>query len=352
MSNDLVLSGAVWSSLSPKFGAQFLVGGTGEVSGVMPSNSVFTVEAWLLLQSVPAVAAALGAQGWFWIGAIGSDLIAGTAPSSDTGTGGILAGSGWTHVALVVDATAGSATLYQNGSAVAVLPAPDPGARPAGASVLTVGQYIDGAFAPVWPYGGIQEVALFGYARYTADFPPPTSPYTGKESGLLGLWHLDGDGLDYTTPVVSIREQVAEALISKFQGAVAIASGPAQPMFRTVTRRMTMFDQVDSPEQPSVSVFEIGEEYGWQSTGTPSRRLLQFVAVCSARTTPDSPGGTVVNDMVTVIEGLFTPDNLSANVCTLGGLAYRCWIDGRVVKDAGDLDGQALVVVPITVMLP
>ena len=37
---------------------------------------------------------------------------------------------------------------------------------------------------------------------------------------------------------------------------------------------------------------------------------------------------------------------------TLAGTAYSCRIDGKVLKDPGDLDGDALLVVPVKIVLP
>ena len=37
---------------------------------------------------------------------------------------------------------------------------------------------------------------------------------------------------------------------------------------------------------------------------------------------------------------------------TLGGLVHYCRIEGRVVKDPGDLDGQGLALVPIKILAP
>jgi hypothetical protein len=37
---------------------------------------------------------------------------------------------------------------------------------------------------------------------------------------------------------------------------------------------------------------------------------------------------------------------------TLGGLAYHVWVNGKVFKDSGDMDGQGLVLVPISILLP
>jgi hypothetical protein len=36
---------------------------------------------------------------------------------------------------------------------------------------------------------------------------------------------------------------------------------------------------------------------------------------------------------------------------TLGGLVYHCWIDGNVVFDPGIVDGQAVIVAPISLLL-
>jgi len=37
---------------------------------------------------------------------------------------------------------------------------------------------------------------------------------------------------------------------------------------------------------------------------------------------------------------------------TLGGLVYHCRIEGRIVKDPGDLDGQGLAIVPLKILAP
>ena len=44
------------------------------------------------------------------------------------------------------------------------------------------------------PYlGSIDEVAIWSIERHSSGFTPPASAYTGSESGLVGLWHFDGD---------------------------------------------------------------------------------------------------------------------------------------------------------------
>jgi len=41
--------------------------------------------------------------------------------------------------------------------------------------------------------GQIDEVATFNICLHTSNFTPPTAPYTGSETGLVTVWHLDGD---------------------------------------------------------------------------------------------------------------------------------------------------------------
>ena len=37
---------------------------------------------------------------------------------------------------------------------------------------------------------------------------------------------------------------------------------------------------------------------------------------------------------------------------TLGGLVHHCYIDGSVFKDPGDIDAQAMMVIPILMLVP
>jgi hypothetical protein len=46
--------------------------------------------------------------------------------------------------------------------------------------------------------GAIDEVSYWNYPKYTGNFTPPSSPYTGFEPGLVALYHLQADGTDST----------------------------------------------------------------------------------------------------------------------------------------------------------
>lgn len=62
-----------------------------------------------------------------------------------------------------------------------------------GQNGFAVGTRYKGKDDIVWP-GEIDEVAVWQTARHSSNFTPPREPYTGKEKGLLKVWHLDGNG--------------------------------------------------------------------------------------------------------------------------------------------------------------
>jgi len=37
---------------------------------------------------------------------------------------------------------------------------------------------------------------------------------------------------------------------------------------------------------------------------------------------------------------------------TLGGLVSNCYIDGKIMKDPGDLDGDGIAVIPVKILAP
>ena len=66
---------------------------------------------------------------------------------------------------------------------------------------------------------------------------------------------------------------------------------------------------------------------------------------------PEATPATQSNLILDAIQALFPADDPD-NVQTLGGLVHYARISGKVFKDPGDLDGQALIIVPISILVP
>jgi uncharacterized phage protein gp47/JayE len=83
------------------------------------------------------------------------------------------------------------------------------------------------------------------------------------------------------------------------------------------------------------------------------RRRLELGVWCYCKASDTEPGQTSLDTMLQAFEAAFIqPDNFSTNANTLGGLVYWCRIEGRVFKVPGDIDNQAMLVVPVVVEMP
>jgi len=145
----------------------------------------------------------------------------------------------------------------------------------------------------------------------------------------------------------SARETAIAALQSLVAGAYAWKSGPL--------RRLKLWNDVPPSARPACYVFEGGEDsYAWSENARPKRivevRLFVYLNAKDASVV----GAALLNDVVDALDAAFVPNGsdelLGRN--TLGGSAYQCRIEGKVLKDPGDLDGDALLVVPVKIVLP
>lgn len=66
---------------------------------------------------------------------------------------------------------------------------------------------------------------------------------------------------------------------------------------------------------------------------------------------PSAIPSATLNYVLDALMRVLEPDPIR-EVQTLGGLVHNCWIEGQIELHAGDLDGQAIVVIPIRILLP
>jgi hypothetical protein len=121
----------------------------------------------------------------------------------------------------------------------------------------------------------------------------------------------------------------------------------------TTSRKLQTFANV--PIQPAFFQAE-GDELLAQATNTPGKQTLSATWVIMHKYGAD-PGQTPTqqnNQIMDAIVAALTPSgaDLTAYRQTLGGLAYHVWLTGKVFKDPGDMDGQGLILAPISILLP
>ena len=145
---------------------------------------------------------------------------------------------------------------------------------------------------------------------------------------------------------MNTREQAVGALLQCVAGAYAWASPPA--------RRLKLWSDVPPAMRPACFLFEGGSEtYASAAAPNPRRSLELRLFIYVNAHDPGAIGATQLNAIMDGLDAALTPKGLDASLgrLTLGGAAYRCSIDGKPLKDPGDLDGDGLLVVPITIVL-
>ena len=145
------------------------------------------------------------------------------------------------------------------------------------------------------------------------------------------------------------------ALVSQGEGLPgAIAWGAGETLAFT-SRRVRLWAEV--PAQPALCQAE-HDETVVQQTRLPYRRKFtaSWLIYHAAGADPAATPASTSNAILDAIEAVFTPvppdPGWNDSRLTLGGLVHHCWIDGKVFKDPGDLDGQALIIVPISILVP
>jgi hypothetical protein len=143
------------------------------------------------------------------------------------------------------------------------------------------------------------------------------------------------------------REDIFQAL---FALAANVAWGDPPAGFAYCSRRVKLWD--DLPGQPALCQAEPSEDVV-EVTGLPSKITLSanWLIFHNAGKSPDAIAASQSNLILDAVQALF-PSGDPDQVQTLGGLVRHCFISGKVMKDAGDLDGQALIVVPIRILVP
>lgn len=141
------------------------------------------------------------------------------------------------------------------------------------------------------------------------------------------------------------REQILEALFSL----VSLSS----PAFITKSRRLRLWGDVDPADRPALFQFErAGDLYEGAIRGTPPKRTYQVeIFIYTDARGVDVPA-SILNPLIDAIDIALMPDNKLTGKQTLGGLVEHVYIDGRIIKEPGDLDNDGLALIPVKILVP
>lgn len=182
-----------------------------------------------------------------------------------------------------------------------------------------------------------------GQATVTG-IPTTTGIYPGLPISGIGI----GDAV-LIQSVDSATQITLTAPATASGTAVALSTG-----LQTTGRRLQPWNQVAA--QPALFLRNEGEEHAERRSGMPPKVTIKAEAwvYSNAGRNPDFAPSAGLNSLLDAIEAALKPTTYvnGAALQTLGGLVAHAWIEGEVMLHPGDLDGQAIAVVPIKILVP
>ncbi len=139
------------------------------------------------------------------------------------------------------------------------------------------------------------------------------------------------------------RESIITALF-----ALVSAAAP----FATASRRLQLWSSVAAADKPAVFLCERSEIYTHASEAVPATVTLNvdiYIYIDAGKDQSVFPISTL-NQLIDAVDLALAPNPLTG-LQTLGGLASHCWIEGKIMKDAGDLDGDGVAIIPLKILV-
>jgi len=154
----------------------------------------------------------------------------------------------------------------------------------------------------------------------------------------------------------SAREAALNALASRLFASYQGVNGDGSTGFKNalaVARRLVHWDNVPRDQQPTFYLIDHEETaVRQQILGVRTIQAMAWVYAAIDLTDPAVVGSMILNSFLDGFEAALAPSPAEPGRQTLGGLASEVFVEGTLLKDPGDLEGQALLMVPIKLRLP
>jgi hypothetical protein len=126
----------------------------------------------------------------------------------------------------------------------------------------------------------------------------------------------------------------------------------AAPGFRTATRRIKDYSDVDQATQPTLLQVELGEKWNARTGMPPVVTLSARLFLYCEENDPAEPVSTQMNALLDAVTAALAPPDLPHGPFrqTLGGLVQHAGISGEIAIAEG-LSGQSEAVIPIEILV-
>lgn len=138
----------------------------------------------------------------------------------------------------------------------------------------------------------------------------------------------------------------------------ASADGTASALtsgFQTTGRRLKHWSQISA--FPAMFLRDGDDDYPAHNDMVYPKPLMEpeIWIYSNLGENPDVAPSIGINRILNAIEAVLAPttnEDTGMQQLSLGGLCQHCWIEGRIAKDPGDLDGIAKAVMPLKILAP
>lgn len=147
------------------------------------------------------------------------------------------------------------------------------------------------------------------------------------------------------------RETITTALVTKLKSVVFSTPVSDKTTFTEVSRRLKIWSDVSKYERPWAGLVCHSELPVYRSGNQPPYFKLSYRLFVYTDSSDKTLNGDV--DLNTILEavGAVLHPGPGEQRQTLGGVVFHCRVDGEILRDPGDLDGDGLLIIPISVTL-
>jgi hypothetical protein len=137
------------------------------------------------------------------------------------------------------------------------------------------------------------------------------------------------------------REVIYSALFTLLQGVGGVA---------LASRRLRLWSEVAACDRPALFLSERAEQYVRANEAMPATVTLEADIYLYVNADDLHIPATALNALLDAVDMALAPAPLSGRQ-TLGGLVSHCWIEGKIIKDTGDLDGDGVAILPVRMLV-
>jgi len=149
--------------------------------------------------------------------------------------------------------------------------------------------------------------------------------------------------------VINSREAVMTALFAKLTATTFSSPINGSNTWVTTSRRLQLWADVAKTSRPYMCMTEHHEQQAYKAENLPAyvTLLIDVFVYIDSEDKSTTPSITL-NTILDALDAAIAPGPGEQRQ-TLGGLISHCRVDGPVLKDPGDIDGDGLIIYPIKI---